>query len=205
MNAWIKGYLPGIMLAVVITACNNQSTSTQKTDGTLSIAQTDSLTAELDSLSKHTLMPGFAVALVSGDTVIYKNGFGYADVESQKPFTTETINAVASVSKTFVAVALMRLVDSGIINLDDPVNTILPYQIINPWFPSDSITIRHLVTHTSTLTQEFDPEDAGGSIVCAFKGTALFKIQISVFFVLCGSKNKQANLHHLGTKISHRA
>jgi CubicO group peptidase (beta-lactamase class C family) len=46
----------------------------------------------------------------------------------------------------------MQLVEQGRIGLDDPINKHLPFQVVNPHFPNDVITIRHLATHTSTIT-----------------------------------------------------
>ena len=46
----------------------------------------------------------------------------------------------------------MRLAEQRRLGLDDPINKHLPFQVINPHFPTDAITIRHLAVHTSTLT-----------------------------------------------------
>jgi CubicO group peptidase (beta-lactamase class C family) len=50
----------------------------------------------------------------------------------------------------------MQLVEQGNIKLDDDINTYLPFKVINPYFPEDRITIRHLATHTSTLKDTND-------------------------------------------------
>jgi CubicO group peptidase (beta-lactamase class C family) len=63
---------------------------------------------------------------------------------------------VGSVSKTLIGVSLMQLVEQGKIKLDDDINTYLPFKVINPYFPQDRITVRHLATHTSTLKDTND-------------------------------------------------
>ncbi len=59
----------------------------------------------------------------------------------------------------------MKLVDEGKLHLDESINSILPYKIINPFYPDKEITVRHLVTHTSGISQEFDPEEVGESTI----------------------------------------
>lgn len=116
----------------------------------------DSLTAQLNRLYKNSDLPGFAVAIVSKQKIMYQEGFGYANIENQKPFTTTTIQNIGSISKTFIAFALMKLVEEGKLGLDDDIDKYLPFKIVNPHQPDQRITIRHLATHTSGLT---DGED----------------------------------------------
>jgi len=86
----------------------------------------------------------------------YSKGFGYADVANKHKFSPQTIHNIASISKTFVGVAIMKLVEDGKLKLDDPINDYLPFPIISPHFPNTPITINHLVTHTSSLNDEYD-------------------------------------------------
>ena len=58
---------------------------------------------------------------------------------------------IASVSKTFIGIALLKAQEKGLLNLDDPINKYLPFKVSNPHFPNDPITIRQLATHTSTI------------------------------------------------------
>ncbi len=112
----------------------------------------DQLTQDLDRLSESTSIPGFAVALVDQEKTLYQHGFGFANVEARLAFTESTVINIGSITKTFIAVALMKLVDEGKIGLDDPINKYLPFKVRHPRFPSDEIRIRHLATHTSGLT-----------------------------------------------------
>ncbi len=122
-------------------------------------SQFASLTSHLDSLSSQSIIPGFAVGIVDQDQIRYQNGFGYANLKNQKPFTTSTVNIIASISKTFIGCAIAQLIEKGKLSLDEPINDILPYKVVNPHFPNTPILVRHLVNHTSTLTDDFDPED----------------------------------------------
>lgn len=96
-------------------------------------------------------MGGFAVSVFDADGVIYSKGFGYANRETKQPYTSETQQLIASISKTTIGIALMKAEELGLLNVDDPVNDHLPFEISNPLFPNDEITIKHLATHTSSL------------------------------------------------------
>ena len=111
----------------------------------------DVLTNKLDSLNQADVFKGFSVAVVNEDGILYNRGFGYADVQAQKSYTEETIINIASVSKVFVGVALMKAVDLGLVALDDPISKYLSFDVRNPHYPDVPITIRHLATHTSSI------------------------------------------------------
>ena len=112
----------------------------------------DSLEVELKELATHINIPGFGVAIVSKEDIHYTGGFGAANIKDGYRFTDSTIINIGSTTKTFIAVALMKLVEDNKINLDDPINQFLPFQIYHPSQKNISITIRQLATHTSGLT-----------------------------------------------------
>ncbi|MEQ9415338.1 MAG: serine hydrolase domain-containing protein [Cyclobacteriaceae bacterium] len=111
----------------------------------------DLLDQELKSLNDQKYLPGFAVAIVNADGILYKNSYGFANLKQQRPFTDSTSQIIASVSKTLIAFDLMKLVEQGKLSLDTPVNDILPFDVVNPNYPNLPITINHLVTHTSGI------------------------------------------------------
>jgi CubicO group peptidase (beta-lactamase class C family) len=95
---------------------------------------------------------GIAVAVVDGDDVLWSGGFGRLDTDRPQPVTTATVFPIQSVSKSIVATALMRHVETGAIGLDDPVNEHLrPVAVANEWEERSPITIRQLLTHTAGL------------------------------------------------------
>lgn len=91
--------------------------------------------------------PGAAVAITKDGEIVYKHGYGAANLEYDIPITTGTIFDIASVSKQFAAFAIATLSDEGQLSLDDDIRTYLPDV---PDFGS-TITIRHLLHHTSGL------------------------------------------------------
>jgi len=115
------------------------------------ILQSDSLTIELEKVLNNKVLPGFAIAVFTKDSILYKKGFGYADMETKKPYSIQSVQIIASITKTLVGVALMKAVEKGILDLDDNVNDVLPFQVFNPHFPNTPITIRQLATHTSSI------------------------------------------------------
>src|SRR5690606_2945694 len=74
-----------------------------------------------------TKIPGLAVVIVKGDQIFYNEGFGYADKDTEKKMTTETLFELGSVSKTFTAMGILSLREQGLINLDDLVSKHLPW------------------------------------------------------------------------------
>ena len=94
---------------------------------------------------------GVAVAVAERGQVVFEQGFGYRDIEHQLPVTPDTIIGVASVSKSFTAMAVMQLVDAGLINVDDPVVKYLPELKLAGVLDMGTIKVRHLLSHTTGL------------------------------------------------------
>lgn len=95
---------------------------------------------------------GLSIALVDGQKVVWARGFGYADKEAEVPAGADTIYEIGSLSKTFAAMAIMRLKEEGRIDLDQPLATYLPAFSIHQRFPeSGPITIRSVLTHHSGI------------------------------------------------------
>lgn len=91
-----------------------------------------------------------AVAIMQDGQVIYVEGFGMADREQSIPVTADTIFNIGSISKVYVATAIMLLVDEGRVALDAPVTTYLPeFVMADPRYKE--ITVRMLLNHASGL------------------------------------------------------
>ena len=111
----------------------------------------DSLHAELSTLYSQSDLAGFSVSIVDAQGVLYQQGYGFADLENKIPYTPHTIQPIASVSKTFIGVAMMKAIELGYLSLDSNINELLPFKVVNPHYPDKPITIRQLVTHTSGI------------------------------------------------------
>ncbi|MBG6129156.1 CubicO group peptidase (beta-lactamase class C family) [Aquimarina sp. EL_43] len=139
-----------VIIGIAFSSCNQ---SKKNNDNPKSESQTvrDSLTAELDSIQKSGLINGFAVAMVNQNGVLYEKGFGYSNRETKEEYTENTIQHIASVSKTLIGISLMKAQEIGKLKLDDPIHNYLPFEVINPNYPNERITIRQLATHTSGI------------------------------------------------------
>ena len=84
--------------------------------------QTDSITKELNRIQENSNLVGFAVAIVNKDSIVYSKGFGYSNKEQQIPYTTKTVQPIASISKTLLGMALMKAHEMEILDLDDKIN-----------------------------------------------------------------------------------
>ncbi len=101
--------------------------------------------------------PGVSIGLIHEQELIWSKGYGFADLEKKTPATPATAYRIASLSKLFTATAILQLRDAGKLQLDDPVAKWLPEFApahVEPTHPT--ITIRHLLTHTSGLPREVE-------------------------------------------------
>jgi len=114
-------------------------------------AQNDS-NAKIDEFVKAEMqrqhLPGVSLAIVQNGTLVYAKGYGYSNVEHQVPVKPETIFQSGSVGKQFTATAVMMLVEEGKVSLDEKISKYLG-EVPEAW---QNITVRHLLTHTSGLT-----------------------------------------------------
>ncbi len=95
-------------------------------------------------------IPGVSLGLVHNDQIVHLRGFGEAD-QSGRAVTPQTPFILASVSKSFTALAIMQLVEAGKIELDAPVQRYLPWFRVADPVASARITLRHLLYHTSGI------------------------------------------------------
>jgi CubicO group peptidase (beta-lactamase class C family) len=99
--------------------------------------------------------PSVVIGVVVDQELLWAKGFGYRDVERKLPATPRTVYRIASITKTFTAMAIMQLRDAGKLQLDDPVVQHLDWFEYRNRFPAAPVvTIRHLLTHTSGLPRE---------------------------------------------------
>jgi CubicO group peptidase (beta-lactamase class C family) len=96
--------------------------------------------------------PGAAIAIVQDGEIVYKKGYGMANLEYDIPVTPATVFHIASVSKQFTAFAILLLEKDGLLSLDDDVRMYIPEV---PDF-GKTITLRHLAHHTSGLRDQWN-------------------------------------------------
>lgn len=111
----------------------------------------------LDKWTSHNLrekhLPGLALGLVYGGELLWGQGYGLADLETEQPVTLDTRFRIASISKTFTATGILQLRDAGKLRLDDPASQYLDWFDLR-YGKAPEITIRNLLTHTSGLPRD---------------------------------------------------
>lgn len=102
------------------------------------------------ALTDHAIV-GSSLALVSDGRIVARENAGLRDRAAGLPVNDHTIFHWASITKTFTAIALMQLRDRGLVKLDDPAVKYVPElrKVSNPFGPIETITIRHLLSHSA--------------------------------------------------------
>ena len=95
--------------------------------------------------------PGISIVVVKDDNVVFKSGFGFANLETREPFTTSTLSICASTTKAMTAVCMGMLVDEGKIKWSDKVADVYPGFRLSDNYASAEITIKDLFTHNTGL------------------------------------------------------
>lgn len=110
---------------------------------------TETMIAEIESFVSEAIdlaaIPGAAVAIVQNGEVIYMNGFGVRDRETEAPVDAETLFAIASTTKTMTTVTMASLVEDDVFNWDTPVVDVLPQFEVADSEMTQSITMENLV------------------------------------------------------------
>lgn len=116
------------------------------------------LEREIQRIYDDVGMTGLSIAVVKGDSIIYRNIKGYRvlpqDGKPGERLKGDDLFDIMSVSKTFVATAIMHLVEQKKMKLDDPADKYLDFKLRNPRYPDVPITVKQLLTHTSSLNED---------------------------------------------------
>ncbi len=137
------------LIIFIISTCSSQQYALK---WNIDNAKIDST---IDSIFHEMSMTGLAVAIVNEDSIAYEyyNGYKSLPGEHTKGIILENFDLfrIASISKTFVATAIMQLCERGALSLKDDAQKYLSFPLRNPSHPDDEITIEMLLTHTSSI------------------------------------------------------
>ncbi|VXB93192.1 serine hydrolase [Massilia sp. 9I] len=126
----------------------------------LAAAQAEALSHRLQAVVDDPAMPlpGLSVAAIRGGEIVYSRQFGVKRLATATatalPMDADTMFRIASISKFVTSIGAMKLVEQGVLSLDRDVSDYLGYKLRNPHFPDQPITLRMLLTHTSSLRDE---------------------------------------------------
>jgi len=110
-------------------------------------------------LLENKKVPGLALAVITSKEILYKKTFGWNSIDHKIPLGDDTLFRIASLSKTFTTLGVLRLVEQNKLNLDNPI---INYLLGEKWYQPKSldpqkdnwknqITLRHLLSHSSGL------------------------------------------------------
>lgn len=166
-------------LTLLLAAVNAPGQTAPTPPAYLTRLQTELEPKIKDEIQKGHL-PAFVIGIVKNGKLIYAKGFGVARLGTNTPVTSRSLFHMASVTKTFVATAVMQLVEQGKIDLDAPVTRYLPYFKMDDERYRD-IKIRQMLSHTSgipdTTNYHWDkPEYDDGALERFVRSTANQKL-----------------------------
>jgi len=160
-----------VAASVSLLACQEPDSRIARVEsGLAGSIQVQGREMELFSLEErmaHYNVPGVSIAVLDGGEVVWAGGYGVTDTETGESVTVATLFQAASISKPVAAIAALRLVEDGRLDLDAPVNDYLTdWKIPENQFTEDSpVTLRHLLTHTGGLTVHgFPGYESGGPV-----------------------------------------
>ena len=119
---------------------------TQKNNGVIK--------SKIDSIYNISTIPAFSASIINKDRVIYQVNKGYANIEMGTKLNNQHAILWASVSKTFLGVSIMKAIEEGYFTLETSINDLLPFDVSNLNHPTSAITVQHLVTHTSSISDK---------------------------------------------------
>ena len=111
----------------------------------------NTLADALDRTFKSHHAVGGAVIVARDGEIVYEHYYGYTSRTDREPVTEETYFRLASVTKLVTAIRVMQLAEEGVLDLDRDISDYLGYQVRNPYYRKVPITLRMLMTHTSSL------------------------------------------------------
>jgi CubicO group peptidase (beta-lactamase class C family) len=152
----VAGILLGTAaLSISISAPHAQADDTPISS--LSAAQLQAIDAFVSSERARQHIPGLAVGIYSRGRVLLAKGYGLANVELSVPVRAQTVFQSGSIGKQFTSAAIMLLVESGKLSLDDSITRYFP-DAPSTWKP---ILIKNLLSHTSGLSEYASDERTG--------------------------------------------
>jgi CubicO group peptidase (beta-lactamase class C family) len=138
-----------LIAAVVFTACVRE-----KNDSTN--GENKGIDGFITQRMNSDHIAGLAACMVKNGGMAWTGVYGYANIEKDIPVTADTLFGLGSISKTVVVTVLMQLYEQGMFQLDEDVNSYLPFFVRNPSYQSVPITFHMLLTHTSSMSDNWD-------------------------------------------------
>ncbi len=113
---------------------------------------TDAVDAAYAEIFRRNKTVGAAVIVARDGEIVYRYYYGVTSKKTREPITADTYFKIASVSKMVSGIYIMQLVEQGVLDLDTDISVYLGYTVRNPYYKKIPVTLRNLMTHTSSLS-----------------------------------------------------
>jgi CubicO group peptidase (beta-lactamase class C family) len=160
-------------IALLLFSCNQQQTKSKEALASYDSTYKPAVFADptrlekiqqafpvIDSLYKtyaiENHFPGLAYGIVVDGKLVHSGSYGFTDIDKKIPVSSSSLFRIASMSKSFTAMAILKLRDEGKLNLDDPASLYIPElkSIRYPTADAPLITVRHLLTHGAGFPED---------------------------------------------------
>lgn len=116
------------------------------------VAEEETLDDRLAKIFKYQKTTGAVLYVAKDGEIVYEYCYGYADKKSKELVSPDTYFRTASVTKLISGIHVMQLVEQGKLELDASIGDYLGYEVKNLYYPSVPVTLRHLMSHTCSLS-----------------------------------------------------
>ena len=158
-GSWLLGLVLGLMLVSGMV----RAEPVRRSDPEL-----ERLLARVAEILAREGVPGAGIALVDEDGLLFAGGVGWADVEQQRPVQADTMFRVGSITKSVVALGIARAWERGVLDLDAPIERLVPEVEVGNPHRGHPITLAHLLEHTAGFDDMRFNETFGAVDVEAF-------------------------------------
>ncbi len=139
MKRSLPKYIQFVILLLVVSACEKPEETIQDLN--------EEIRLEMEAQS----IPSVVACIVADGQITWEGVYGKADVQRDIPATHMSIYTLMSISKLFLSTSVMQLWEQGQIDLEADINDYLPFNVRNPRYPDEEITVYMLLNHTSGL------------------------------------------------------
>lgn len=152
-----------VLIASMFTKCTKQveeqNSTTKLISGKTGLLLDSILTPYVETFRENTdNQAGLAIAVINQDSIVYARTFGYSNIEKELEADFNTVFHIASVSKPFTAVAILKLIEQNKLKLDDPIVKYIPeFKMKGNGY--ETITVKHILTHTSGIPRHVSSND----------------------------------------------
>jgi CubicO group peptidase (beta-lactamase class C family) len=153
----MKKTAKGILIASLLVVLSASLVPALPEDSRIAARVVEELKAKIPEWIEKSAMPGAAIAIVDGTSILWQTVFGQTSREGGVPITPETLFSIQSMSKSFTALGVLMAVQDGVLDLDTPIIKYIPDFTVNSPFeehPERKMTLRLLLSHKAGFTHE---------------------------------------------------